>query len=327
MYTGDIKVLNIHADLYPHCPDFKDLYEYLSARDIEGIPVPGTAVKRKKGNTDTHVPGKRQKGDQTDTDKTRKIRSKFDPSHFFIDSNNKLLYFLNRNGHEVLCVPNVHNSEGESLRYHIFMECHDSPFYGHRGAVATYGIMRARFYWPKMYDNIQQYISCCPECQNNKIDRTKPKGLLQPLQNPTSPGQSLNMDFATDLPRSYYRGAWYDTAWILVDRCSHRAYGLLCRKNNSAEELCSLFMHEYVLGTMNGLPHELIGDRDTIFTSHHFDHFSRRLGISLRLSSARSQQSNGRLNVKSPHLKRYFVMASTIARIIGQKCSNTHSSR
>ena len=38
VYTGDIKVLNIHADLYPHCPDFKDLYEYLSARDIEGIP-------------------------------------------------------------------------------------------------------------------------------------------------------------------------------------------------------------------------------------------------------------------------------------------------
>ena len=34
-----------------------------------------------------------------------------------------------------------------------------------------------------------------------------------------------------------------------------------------------------------------------------------------------------RLNVKSPHLKRYFVMASTIAKIIGQKCSNTHSSR
>ena len=143
------------------------------------------------------------------------------------------------------------------------MEMHDSPFYGHRGAVATYGAMRTRFYWPKMYEHIQKYIQSCPECQNNKINRSKPKGLLQPLQSPSSPGQSLNMDFMTDLPRSYYRGAWYDTCWVFVDRCSHRAYGLLCRKNNTAEELTDLFLQEYVLASMNGLPQELVSDRDT----------------------------------------------------------------
>ena len=95
-----------------------------------------------------------------------------------------------------------------------------------------------------MYDNIQSYIAACPECQNNKIDRSKPKGLLQPLQVPNSPGQSLNMDFMTDLPRSYYRGAWYDTCWVFVDRCSHRTYALLCRKIDSAKILSDLFMHE-----------------------------------------------------------------------------------
>ena len=135
-------------------------------------------------------------------------------------------------------------------------------------------------------------------CQNNKINRSKPKGLLQPLQTPTSPGQSLNMDFMTDLPRSYYRGAWYDTCWVFVDRCSHRAYGLLCRKNNTAEELSDLFLHEYVLATMNGLPLELVSDRDTIFTSNHFKNITRRLGISLRISSARSQQTNGKAERK-----------------------------
>ena len=29
VFTGDIKVLNIHSDLYRKCPDFKNLYEYL----------------------------------------------------------------------------------------------------------------------------------------------------------------------------------------------------------------------------------------------------------------------------------------------------------
>ena len=75
-------------------------------------------------------------------------------------------------------------------------------------------------------------------------------------------------------------------------------YGLLCRKNNTAEELSDLFLQEYVLATMNGLPLELIGDRDTIFTSNHFRNIARRLGISLRLSSSRSQQTNGKAERK-----------------------------
>ena len=66
----------------------------------------------------------------------------------------------------------------------------------------------------------------------------------------------------------------------------------------TAEELSDLFLHEYVLATMNGLPLELISDRDTIFTSNHFKNITRRLGISLRLSSARSQQTNGKAERK-----------------------------
>ena len=49
---------------------------------------------------------------------------------------------------------------------------------------------------------------------------------------------------------------------------------------------------------MNGIPLELVSDRDKIFTSDHFDHLSKRLGISLRLSSARSQQTNGKAERK-----------------------------
>ena len=43
---------------------------------------------------------------------------------------------------------------------------------------------------------------------------------------------------------------------------------------------------------------ELIGDRDRTFTSRHFDHLTKRLGISVRLSSARSQQTNGKAERK-----------------------------
>ena len=99
----------------------------------------------------------------------KQLLSKFDIKSFFIDPSTELLYFINRNGQETLCVPDVQNSDSESMRYHIFLEMHDSPFYGHRGAVATYSAMRTRFYWPKMYERIQEYIAVCPECRTIKL--------------------------------------------------------------------------------------------------------------------------------------------------------------
>ena len=48
-----------------------------------------------------------------------------------------LLYFIYGGGGETLCVPNVKDGLGESIHYHLFLEMHDSLFYGHRGANAT----------------------------------------------------------------------------------------------------------------------------------------------------------------------------------------------
>ena len=59
-----------------------------------------------------------------------------------------------------------------------------------------------------------------------------------------------------------------------------------------------LFIHHICLKFQNGIPLELIGDRDKTFTSKFFDHAVTRLGTSIRLSSARSQQTNGKAERK-----------------------------
>ena len=144
------------------------------------------------------------------------------------------------------------------------MELHDSPFFGHRGVTGTIGAIRQRFYWPKMNTSVSKFILSCEHCQNNKIDRQKPQGLLHPVQTPTQPGQSYNMDFLTDLPSSIKARSKYDTLWVIVDRCSTRCYGIPCRKNDTAEHLVDLFIDHIVLEHNNGMPIELICDRDTI---------------------------------------------------------------
>eukprot|EP01052_Picozoa_sp_SAG31_P010187 SAG31_NODE_549_length_14219_cov_5.808188_7_plen_235_part_00 len=91
-----------------------------------------------------------------------------------------------------------------------------------------------------MQKSINDYISSCQECNNNKINRGKPLGQMQKLQKPTAPGQIINMDFITDLPRSLFRGSYYDAIWTIVDRFSRRVYAHPCRMSMTAPSVSSL---------------------------------------------------------------------------------------
>eukprot|EP01050_Picozoa_sp_SAG11_P037138 SAG11_NODE_14502_length_609_cov_3.054902_1_plen_134_part_10 len=133
----------------------------------------------------------------------------------------------------------------------------------HRGYHATASAVRDRYFWPKMDTDIKKYIKVCPECQNSKIDRQKPRGLLINLDTPVSPGLAYNMDFVTDLPSSLYKGLRYDMALVIVDRCSYRTYILPCRKTDSAESISEAFFDEVVCKSGNGVPLYIVSDRDT----------------------------------------------------------------
>jgi len=50
---------------------------------------------------------------------------------------------------------------------------HDSKIAGHLGTYKTIGRVRANFYWPKMDENITEYVRSCDVCQRNKVIRHK----------------------------------------------------------------------------------------------------------------------------------------------------------
>ena len=51
VFTGDIKVLNIHSDLYLKCSDFKNLYEYLLDTDFVHIGLMESAAPMLRSRT------------------------------------------------------------------------------------------------------------------------------------------------------------------------------------------------------------------------------------------------------------------------------------
>jgi len=90
----------------------------------------------------------------------------------------------------------------EGLRRTILEAEHDLKIAGHFGTYKTIGRVRANFYWPKMDENITQYVRSWDVCQRNKVIRHKKYGLLEPLEVPMRPWRAIFMDFIVGLPKS-----------------------------------------------------------------------------------------------------------------------------
>ena len=286
--TVDSSVLKIEKTDYASCPDFSELYKHI--QDENNQKGSENAEKRKKSKTGKPE-NRAQRREKDRQNKKSSLHSRFTISQFFIDENNELLYNVSQTGKETLCVPQVKRDHGETLRYKLFVELHDTPLMEHRGTAATTFALQARFFWPKLKNDVQKFVSACTKCQTNKINRKKPAGGIQILQQPTGPGQSYSMDFLTDLPPSGPEK--YDALWVIVDRFHMRKYAIRTWKYRTAELCAEQFFEYIVCDQCNGMPREIISDRDTIFTAKFWCHLMKRCGTAIRLSSARSQQTNG----------------------------------
>lgn len=78
----------------------------------------------------------------------------------------------------------------KEMRARVYEECHDSPTAGHFGFFKTFNRIRQRYYWPRMREDIADYIDNCHVCLQVKPRNTAPAGLMgqqrvvdAPLQN------------------------------------------------------------------------------------------------------------------------------------------------
>jgi len=93
------------------------------------------------------------------------------------------------------------------------------------------------------------------------VVRHAPYGLMQSNEAPDRPWKSIAMDFITDLPKS----EGDDTILVVIDRLTKMSHFIPCSKDLDARQFANLFMREIV--RLHGLPHGIISDRGTLFTS------------------------------------------------------------
>lgn len=205
-----------------------------------------------------------------------------------------LLYFKDR-----LWLP-----DSDELRLEVARIEHDSKVAGHFGMEKTEELMTRNFYWPGMSKWIADYVRSCHSCQQNKSPRHLRSGLLQPLELPFTPWESISMDFITGLPEVNGN----DSIWVIVDRFTKMAHFIPLQKGKrNARDCARTFIRE--IWKLHGLPRTIVSDRDPIFTSNFWASLMEFLDIKRSLSSAYHPQTDGqteRVNQTVEHYLRAF---------------------
>jgi len=188
----------------------------------------------------------------------------------------------------------------EWIRTALIAKHHDPPQAGHGGTAKTTELINRRYYWPKIREDIKLFIKNCNTCQRTKVVRHAPYGLLQLNKARDQPWKSVAMDFMTDLPKSND----YDTILVVIDWLTQMSHFIPCSKDLDARQCANLFMKEIV--RLHGLPHDIITDRGTLFTSDLWKETTGKLGIERRLSTAFHPQTDGQTERTNTILEQYL---------------------
>ncbi|EDR02339.1 reverse transcriptase-RNase H-integrase [Laccaria bicolor S238N-H82] len=182
---------------------------------------------------------------------------------------------------ERLIIPRTGN-----LRELLFALAHDTL--GHFGFHKTYGSLRTAYYWPNMRRDLEQgYVASCPECQRNKLSTIKPYGPLHPLPVPDQRGDSVAIDFIGPLPEDENKNCII----TFTDRLGSDVQLVATRTDITAENLAILFFDKWYCE--NGLPADIVSDRDKLFISRFWRALHKLTGIKLKLSTSYHPETDG----------------------------------
>nr|MDZ8005329.1 RNase H-like domain-containing protein [Nostoc sp. DedSLP05] len=179
---------------------------------------------------------------------------------------------------------------------------HSSTSAGHIGFTKTYRKISSTFFWPKMKQQIEQYVRECDICQRNKVESVPSPGLLHPHSIPNQKWEVISMDFITGLPRSEGK----DAVFVVVDKLTKYAHFIPLTTKFSAPAIAELFFSNVY--KLHGIPHSIICDRDPKFLSNFWQELFRLAGVTFNMSSAYHPQTDGQTEIVNKCLEGYLRM-------------------
>ncbi|MBW0475578.1 hypothetical protein O181_015293 [Austropuccinia psidii MF-1] len=171
----------------------------------------------------------------------------------------------------------------------IQQECHDCPYMGHMSEDRTKERVARTTWWHKWEQKLSEYINTCERCHKANRKHGKKYGLLQHIEEPKHPWETINMDWVTGLVPGGREN--FNACLIIVDWFSKSVRCLPCHKEETVMDTALLFWNKII--STCGFPKIIISDRDPKFPSEFWNNLYDILGTKLSFSTAHYPQTDG----------------------------------
>ncbi|MBW0463440.1 hypothetical protein O181_003155 [Austropuccinia psidii MF-1] len=160
---------------------------------------------------------------------------------------------------------------------------------GHMSEDRTKERVVSTAWWPKWGQYLSEYINTCERLQKANRKHGKKYGLLQHIEEPKHPCETINIDWVTGLVPGGKET--FDARLIIVDRFSKSMRCLPYQKEDKAMDNTPLFWNNII--STCGVPKIIISDRDPKFTSEFWTNLYEMLGTKLAFFTAYHPQTDG----------------------------------
>jgi hypothetical protein len=149
-----------------------------------------------------------------------------------------------------------------SLVPEVLYSCHDHLLSGgHLGVQKTYEKVRVRYYWPRLWKTVEEWVKSCPACQTRK-DPAAMRAPVTPLPIPAEPFDMVSVDILGPFVEAKQTGNRYIA--IYCDHLTRWVEAVPFRRNTSAT--VARMLVERVC-CRHGAPRVLLSDRGAPFLS------------------------------------------------------------
>jgi hypothetical protein len=210
------------------------------------------------------------------------------------EENNGIITWQNR-----IYIPKDRNLRGQIITTH-----HDSILGGHPGQYKTLELITRNYWWPGMKRDVKSYVESCEKCQETKIHRNKPVGLLNPHDIPQGPWETVGVDMIGELPEA----GGYNAIVVFSDKFTKRLQLVPSQITLTSEGMAKIYRDK--IFAIHGLPRKFIHDRGPQFHSGFMKELYKLLGIKGNFTTAYHPQTNGqteRMNQEIEHYLRLFI--------------------
>ncbi|MBW0471214.1 hypothetical protein O181_010929 [Austropuccinia psidii MF-1] len=160
---------------------------------------------------------------------------------------------------------------------------------GHISEDRTKERVASTAWWPKWEQALSEYTNTCERCEKANRKHGKKYGLLQHIEEPKHPWETINMDWVTGIVPGGKEN--FNAFLTIVYRFRKSMRCLPCHKEDTEMDTALLFWNNII--STCGVPKIIISDREPKYTSEFQTNLYDMLGTKLAFSTAYHPQTDG----------------------------------